>query len=117
MVRLRPASTEPQSLRQAPWRWLVTMAGMRLASIRMDMMANSPDFTACVPRLFIRTTPGGSQLYGARLSRPALVRKISFRCGASQGNSALMTLTSVTKASASRMAAVKSVGVMPMLTS
>ena len=115
-VRFRPVSTDPHILRHAPFRWLVTMAGMRLASIRIDMMANSPDFAACVPRLFISTTPGGSHVNGASRSSPALVRKISFRCGAGQGNSVLITLASVTNASASRMPAAKSAGVTPMLT-
>ncbi len=80
------------------------------------MIANSPDLAAWVPRLFIRMTSGGSQVNGARRSNPALVRKISFRCGAGQGNSALITLASVTSASASRIPTTKSAGVTPMLT-
>ena len=61
------------------------------------MMANSPDFAAWAPRLFSNSTPGGNQSNGASRSRPAFVRKISFRWGAGQGNSALMTLASVTR--------------------
>ena len=68
------------------------------------MIANSPDFAAWVPRLFSSTTSGGNQVNGASRSSPALVRKISFRCGAGHGNSALITLASVTSASASRIA-------------
>jgi hypothetical protein len=80
------------------------------------MMANSPAFAAWVPRLLSNATPGGSQSNGASRSRPALVKNISFKWGAGQGNKALITLTTVTSASAPRIAATKSAGVTPMLT-
>ena len=80
------------------------------------MIPNSPDFTECVPRLFIRITPGGNQSNGESRSRPAFVTNNSRSRGAAVGNRALITLTSQTNASASFIAAAKSADVRPIET-
>ncbi len=116
MVTDLPASTLPQISFHTPARWLVTMRGMRLASISSAMMPNSPDLAACVPRLFIRMTPGGSQSKGASRSSPALVMKTSFSFGVGLPNRCRIVAVSVTIASAVGRAAVKSSRVTPMVT-
>ena len=115
-VARRPASTEPHSFCHRPARWWVTISGMRLTSIRTAISANSPDFAACVPRLFSRATPGGSQSYGASLSSPALVANTSFMAGAGWAKPDRTTAGSPISASASFIPAANSASVLPMVT-
>jgi hypothetical protein len=90
-------------------RWRVTKNGMRALSMRMAVSANSPAFSAWVPRQLTKTAPGGNQSVGSRVSTPAEVTKTHFRLGAvGTGNRSRRTLVLLNTTSASAAAAGRS---------
>ena len=73
--------------RHRPLRWLVTISGTRLLSMRMAIDAYSVARRPWTPRLLVSTAPGGSQSSGMRWFTPAPCACIHFSRGARRARS------------------------------